>query len=144
MHPSNDDPVFWEGRLLTRPHCRSDLLFQVSRMRHPLQCPFYRVPIEFSFLHRLLMCVGGLFLSFMAIGKFMRLGMAPIDSILSLCVPLIPAMTLAHGLLLFLMPPTFVQRLITTLPLEAIPVRSAVRTKNPEHGTRSADLYVDL
>jgi hypothetical protein len=117
MHPSSDSPVLWERRPLTCPHCRSDLLSQLSRMRHPLQCPFCREPIEFSFLHRLLMCVGGLFLSFMAAGV---LGLAPIDSILLLLllpVLLIPAMALAHGLLLFLMPPTFVQRhtTITTL-----------------------------
>lgn len=117
MHSSGAAPSFWERRPLTCPNCRSDLRFEVLRMKHPLQCPICREPIDYSFLHGLLMAVGGLVFSFVAVGILADWGLKGFILVLLLLVFLFPGSVLAHGLLLFLMPPTFVRRqpTITTL-----------------------------
>jgi ABC-type Fe3+ transport system permease subunit len=63
------------------------------------------------------MALGGLFLSFVAVGIFVELGLKGFILPLLLLIFLFPGMVLAHGLLLFLIPPTYVRRqpTVTTL-----------------------------
>ena len=100
---------------MTCPNCRSDLRFEL--MRAPLQCPFCGEPIQFSLIHRLVTASLGLFIALLGTGLFEELGLKGLVLPLLLLALYFPGLVLAHGLLLFLNPPTYVRRqpTVTTL-----------------------------